>query len=97
MQNLFLKSECIFRSKSAQFSVKIVCADIVANMFENCAITKTVCYSTNSKVDSEISMNLLEQMLTFSFAKDICEKHKATKKNVKAFIADRNLTSKLQY
>ena len=93
MQNLFSKSECIFRSQTAQFSVKIVCADIVTNMLENCTITsnfKTVCYATDPKVDYEISMNLLEQMLTlfvrlrtFSFAKDICEKHKAAKKRTK--------------
>ena len=36
MQALLLKSECIFRSKTAQFSVKIICADIVKSMFKNC-------------------------------------------------------------
>ena len=62
-------------------------------MLENCTITsnfRTVFYDTDPKVDSEISRNLLEQMLTlfvqlrtFSFAEDICEKHKATKKKTK--------------
>ena len=54
MQNLFLKSECIFRSKTVQFSVKIVCADRVTDMLENCTTTsnfKTVCYDTDPKVD----------------------------------------------
>ena len=93
MQALFLKSECIFRSKTAQFSVKIICADIVKSMFENCVITsnfKTICYDVDPKVDTEISMNLLEQILTlfvrirtFSFAKDVREKHKAAKKSSK--------------
>ena len=36
MQALFLKRECIFRSKTAKFSVKVNCADIVKNMLENC-------------------------------------------------------------
>jgi hypothetical protein len=90
MQVLFIKSECIFRSKTSQFAVKIVCADIVKNMLENCTITskyKTVCSDIDPKVNSEISMNLLEQILTlfvrirtFSFAKDFREKHKAAKK-----------------
>ena len=93
MQALFLKSECIFRSKTAKFSVKVICSDIVKNMLENCTITsnfKTVCYDIDPKVDSEISMNLLEQILTlfvrirtFSFAKDVREKHKAAKKSSK--------------
>ena len=62
-------------------------------MLKNCTITsdfKTVCYDTDPKVHSEISMNLLEQMLTlfvrlrtFSFAKEICEKYKATTKTTK--------------
>ena len=89
----FFKSECIFRSKTAKFSVKVICADIVKNMLENCTITsnfKTVCYDIDPKVDSEISMNLLEliltlfvRILTFSFAKDVREKHKAAKKSSK--------------
>ena len=58
-------------------------------MLENCTITakfKAVCYNIDPKVNSKISMNLLEQMLTFvrlrtfSFAKDVYEKHKAAKK-----------------
>ena len=91
MQALFLKSECIFRTNTAKFSVKVICADIVKKMLENCVITsnfKTLCYDIDPKVDSEISINLLEQILTlfvrirtFSYAKDVREKHKAAKKS----------------
>ena len=90
MQALFLKCECIFRTHTAKFSVKIICAEIVQKMLENCIITsnyKTLCYDIDPKVDSEISINLLEQILTlfvrirtFSYAKDVREKHKAAKK-----------------
>ena len=62
-------------------------------MLENYTITsnfKTVCYDIDPKVDSEISMNLMEQIVTlfvrirtFSFAKDVHEKHKAAKKSSK--------------
>ena len=86
MQDIFSKSECIFRNKTARFSVKIDAAEIVQNIIESSTIKskfKTVCCDIDPKVDSEISINLLEQMLTlfvrirtFSFAKDIREKHK---------------------
>ena len=93
MQDIFSKSECIFRNKTARFSVKIDAAEIVQNIIESSTIKskfKTVCCDIDPKVDSEISINLLEQMLTlfvrirtFSFAKDIREKHKAAKKTNK--------------
>ena len=71
--------ECIIQSKIAQFSVKIVCSDIVKSTIENCTITakfNNVCYDIDPKVNTGIGINLLEQILTllgrlrtFSFAK----------------------------
>ena len=93
MQDLFTKCECIFRSKTAKFSVKIVCGELVKYMLQDSTIMakfKAICYEVDPKVNSEIGMNLLEQILTlyvrvrtFSFAKDVCEKHKAAKKQSK--------------
>lgn len=93
MQGIFLKSECIFRSETSKFTVKIVCTDIVNHMLQNCTIIsnyKSLCYDIDPKVNGEVSLNLLEQMLTlfirlrtFSFAKDVREKHKAAKKSTK--------------
>ena len=90
MQDLFRKCECIFRSKTSQFTVKIVCAEIVNIMLQDCTIStnfKSICYDVDPKVNSEIGLNLLEQMLTlfvrlrtFSYAKDTREKYKAAKK-----------------
>ena len=90
MQALFYKCECIFRTNTAKFSVKLICADFVKKMLEDSVILsnfKTICLDVDPKVDSEISMNLLEQILTlfvrirtFSYAKDVREKHKAAKK-----------------
>ena len=93
IQNLFLKCECIFRSKTSRFSVKIVCTDMVNDMLQNSTVIsnfKNICYDIDPKVNGEISMNLLEQMLTlfvrlrtFSFAKDVREKHRAAKRLTK--------------
>ena len=90
MQALFLKCEQLFRSHTVKFSVAVVCKNIVNDMLQNSVIKsnyKNVCYDVDPKVDTEISMNLLEQILTlfvrtrtFSYAKDIREKHKAAKK-----------------
>ena len=60
-------------------------------MLENCTIKakfNTICYDIDPEVNSEIGINLLEQILfvrlrTFSFSKDVREKHKAAKKQSK--------------
>ena len=51
----------------------------------------SLCYSTDPKVNKELSLNLLESMLElfvkvrmFSFARDIKEKHKVKNKKAKA-------------
>jgi archaellum biogenesis ATPase FlaH len=82
-----------FIDQKSQFSVKIVCTDIVKSMLEDCTIKakfKTVCYAIDPKVNSEIAIKLLEQMLTlyvrlhtYSFEKDVREKHKAAKRQSK--------------
>ena len=105
MQDLFLTCENIFRSKTSNHSSKIICEEIVKSMFENSTIRskfKTVCYDVDPKVNSEISLNLLEQILTlfvrmrtFSYARDIREKHRASKKKGKkrAMRTDIKITS----
>ena len=75
------------------FFCKIVCKDLVHVMLQNSVVVsnfKSICYGIVPKVNKEISLNLLEQILvlfvrlrTFSFAKDAREKQKASKKTVK--------------
>ena len=63
MQCIFLTYECIFRSKTAKFSVKIVSADIVNSMLKNYTIMsdiKSICYKIDPIVNGEFSMELLE-------------------------------------
>ena len=93
MQQVFLKCENIFREKTAQFSTKIITTDLLELMMESSVIKscfQTLCYEIDPKVDKEISSNLLEQILTlfihvrtFSFAKDLTEKQKLSKKTLK--------------
>lgn len=93
MQEIFLQCECIFRSQTSHFSTKLVCSELVDAMLKNSVILsnyRSICHAIEPKVSKEISFNLLEQMLTlfvrvrtFSFAKDIREKHKAIKRSVK--------------
>ena len=76
---------------TSNFTTTLVCKDIVKEMLINNSSVlsnfKSVCYGVDPKVSKEISMNLLEHLLTlftrvrtFSYAKDIREKHKAAKK-----------------
>ena len=90
VQDIFIQCEQIFRSKTSNFTTALVCKDMVNSMLSNCSVLsnfKSICYGIDPKVNSEISMNLLEHLLTlftkvrtFSYAKDIREKHKAAKK-----------------
>ena len=75
MQDLFLKCECTFWSKTVQLSVKVICTDMLQN---------------GTIISNLIRMNLFEQILalifrlrTISFRNEIQEKHKATKKLTK--------------
>lgn len=93
IQDVFLQCEQIFRSKTSNFTTTLVCKDMVKEMLSNCSVLsnfKSVCYGVDPKVSKEISMNLLEHVLTlftkvrtFSYAKDIREKHKVAKKSSK--------------
>ena len=93
MQQLFIKCESIFRTHTSLFSVKIVRKDLVHVMLQNSVVVsnfKSICYGIDPKVNKEISLNILEQILvlfvrlrTFSFAKDVREKQKASKKTAK--------------
>ena len=66
MQQLFIKCECIFRTHTSLFSVKIVCKDLVHVMLQNSVVVsnfKSICYGIDPEVNKEISLNLLEQIL----------------------------------
>lgn len=93
IQELFRECEKMFRLKTSNLSTTLNCQDLVKNMLKNCSVLsnfKSVCYTIDPQVSKEVSMNLLEHMLTmftrvrsFSYARDIREKHKAAKKLAK--------------
>ena len=71
---------------TSQFQPVLKCSDLVQKMQTNSIIISnfnSLCYNIEPRVNKEISFNLLENMLTlfttvqsFSYAKDIKEKHK---------------------
>jgi hypothetical protein len=93
VQTIFKECELVFRSYTSTTSSSIVCENLVKSMITNCvvisnftAITATV----DLQLEKEFSLNLLEHILTlfvrvrtFSFAKDIREKHKKAKQKTK--------------
>ena len=91
IQDLFLQCELIFRSKTEHFLTKLVTQEIVQVMLTNCTVLsnyKSVCNEIDPQVNKEISMNLLDHLLTlfvrvrtFSYAKDVREEHKLAKKS----------------
>ena len=93
MQQLFIKCKSIFCTHTSQFSVKIVCKESVHFMLQNSVVVsnfKSICYGIDLEVSKQISLNLLEQILTllvrlrtFSIAKDVREKQKTSKKTPK--------------
>ena len=94
IQDLFLECELLFRSKTEHFLSKLVSEELVKVMSTNCSVSsiyKSICNEIDPKVNKEISMNLLDHLLTlfvrvrtFSYARDIREKHKIAKKSSKS-------------
>ena len=93
LQEVFLQCELLFRTQTVNFTTSLDCKDLVKDMMKNSSVLSNlncICYGIDQKVTKEISLNLYEQMLslfvkvrTFSYAKDIREKHKAAKKKCK--------------
>ena len=83
---IFLECEKTFQSFTSQFQPVLKCSDLVKKMQTNSIVISnfnSLCYDIEPKVIKEISFNLFENILTlfttvrsFSFAKDITEKHK---------------------
>ena len=94
IQNIFIVCEKIFPSFTLAFCLVFKCSELVQEMQANSIIISnydSLCYSIEPKVNKELSLNLLESMLklfvkvhTFSFARDIKEKHKVKNKKTKA-------------
>ena len=93
MQDVFLHCEIIFRSNTVNFKTSLVCKDLVQEMMKDVIVVSnfnSICSGVDPKVTKEISLNLLDHMITlfvrvrtFSFAKDVREKYKVAKKQSK--------------
>ena len=94
MLNIFMECERIFRSFTLNFQSSLNCRDIVREMqssFVFISSYDSICYNVKPEVNREICFNLLENILTlftrvrsFSYAKDIIEKHRLKLKKSKS-------------
>ena len=92
VQNIFIECEKIFRSSITHFEIVINLPQLVQKLHGNpCVISvfDALGYSIEPKFNSEISLNLLKNMLLlfgkarpFSFARDVKERLKARIKKV---------------
>jgi len=90
MQSVFLECEKLFRKSTSGFISKLSCEVLVQEAFKNSIVIScfnALVLSVDVYIKKEFRMNLLEHILTlyfrvrsFSYAKDIREKHKAAKK-----------------
>ena len=88
-QNIFVHAEKIFRKHTISSVTCIDSKSLVQEMLHDCHVIpsfKNICYSAELEVSKEISFNLLESMLllftrvrTFSYARDVREKHRNAK------------------
>ena len=93
IERVFLQSELLFRARTASFKAKLACEDLVEEILKDSSVLSNynnICLNANLKISKEVSLDLLEHMVTiyfrvrtFSYAKDIREKHKVAKKQVK--------------
>ena len=89
-QNIFVHAEKIFRKHTISFVTCIDSKSLVQEMPHDCHIIsslKNIRYSAELEVSKEISFNLLESMLllftrvrSFSYSRDVPEKHRNAKK-----------------
>ena len=91
VQNIFIEREKIFRLSTSNFQTVINSAQLVQDMQGSlCVISNfdALCYNIEAKVNEEIRLNLLENMLllfakvhAFSFGRDVKKRFKARIKN----------------
>ena len=90
-QNI-IECEKMFRSFTSEFRLVFKYSELVQEMQANSIIISnydSLCYSTESKVNEELNLNLLEIMLELFvkvqlFSRDIKEKNRVKNKKVKA-------------
>jgi hypothetical protein len=90
IQDLFLTCENIFRKKTTQVFLKLDPEVLIESMSTNYIVLSLYKQVCNDPESTEVSKNLLEHLITlfvrvrsFSYAKDIIEKHKMRKKTCK--------------
>ena len=91
VQNILIECEKVFRLSTSSFQPVINSAQLVQEMQGSLCIISSfeaLCYNIEPKVNKEISLNLLENVLllftkvrAFSFARDVKERFKAKIKN----------------
>ena len=94
VQNIFIEYEKIFHLSTSNFQTVINSAQLVQEMQGcPCVISNfnALCYDIESRVNKEISLNLLENMLllftkvcAFSFSRDVKERFRAPIKKTKS-------------
>ena len=92
-QNIFIQCETIFRKQSKSFVTSINNKALVNEMLKDSVIISNlnnIRYNTEVQIDKEISFSLLESMLvlftrvrSFSYARDIREKHQINKRQAR--------------
>ena len=102
--NIFKTCEMEFLKCVGTFSYQINSQVLLLKLLKDCFIKSNfqhVCHAAAQRVDKEIAINLLEQLLllyirvrSHSYAKNKKEAHKARKKCTKKIIKDRNQTKK---
>ena len=90
-EQVFLRSELLFRARTTSFTSAIACENLVEEILKDSSVLSSyhdIFLCANVEVSKEFGLDLLEQMMTmyfrvrtFSFAKDIREKHKISKRS----------------
>ena len=93
MQDIFVECEHLFRKYTSDFRSSIICETLVTETMKNILVIShfnSIISSVDTTIKKEISLNLLEHILTlyfrvrsFSYAKDIRERHKRAKKDTR--------------
>ena len=101
IERVFLQSELLFRARTVSFKTKLACEDLVEEILKDPSVLSNynnVCLNASLEISKEVSFDLLEHLVTiyfrvrtFSYAKDIREKHISFKEAGKETVPpDRN-------
>ena len=93
MQDIFVECEHFSRKYTSDFRSSIMCETLVTETMKNIFVIShfnSIISSVDTTIKKEISLNLLEHILTlyfrvrsFSYAKDVRERHKRPKKDTR--------------